>query len=159
MEKTLFTFDPRCGKLLLVMIKKRLLNDTLGSYFLFGPRGTGKTTWLEERFPDAVRISLLDSAIKRDLRAYPERLIEYIGPLVDGKTVIIDEIQRAPGLLEVIHSLMDKRQGVRFIMTGSSARKLKRNASADLLGGRALKRMCHPFIAAEMGEDFDLQEA
>ena len=57
MEKTLFTFDPRCGKLLLVMIKKRLLNDTLGSYFLFGPRGTGKTTWLEERFPDAVRIS------------------------------------------------------------------------------------------------------
>jgi len=114
------------------MIKKRLLNDTSGSYFLFGPRGTGKTTWLEERFPDAVRISLLDSAIKRDLRAYPERLIEYIGPLVDGKTVIIDEIQRAPGLLEVIHSLMDKRQGVRFIMTGSSARKLKRNASADL---------------------------
>lgn len=141
------------------MLKKRLMKDTAGSYFLFGPRGTGKTTWLEERFPDAVRISLLDSAVKRDLRAFPERLAEYIGPVVEGKTVIIDEIQRAPGLLEVVHALMDKRSGFRFIMTGSSARKLKRNASADLLGGRAVKRTCHPFLAAEMGDDFNLQDA
>ena len=141
------------------MLKRRLIKDSAGSYFLFGPRGTGKTTWLEEHFPDAVRISLLDSAVKRDLRAFPERLAEYIGPVSEGKTVIIDEIQRAPGLLEVIHALMDKRHGLRFIMTGSSARKLKRNASADLLGGRAVKRTCHPFLAAEMGDDFNLQDA
>jgi len=139
--------------------KKRLLRDTSGSYFLFGPRGTGKTTWLESQFPDAVRISLLDATVKRDLRAYPERLREYIGPLSSGKTVIVDEIQRAPGLLETIHAMMDSRSGIRFIMTGSSSRKLKRNASADLLAGRALRRMCHPFIAAELGDDFNLSDA
>ena len=59
--------------------KKRLMKDVPGSYFLFGPRGTGKTTWLDERFPNAVRISLLDSAIRRELRAFPERLKNYIG--------------------------------------------------------------------------------
>ena len=136
-----------------------MLKDVPGSYFLFGPRGTGKTTWLEERFPNALRISLLDSALRRELRAFPERLRNYIGFDAKEMTVIIDEIQRAPGLLDVIHDLMDKRHSLRFIMTGSSARKLKRNASADLLAGRAIKRLCHPFLAAEMGEDFRLDDA
>ena len=139
--------------------KKRMLKDVAGSYFLFGPRGTGKTTWLEEHFPDALRISLLDSALRRELRAFPERLGNYIGFSAKDMTIIIDEIQRAPGLLDVIHDLMDKRRNLRFIMTGSSARKLKRNASADLLAGRAIKRLCHPFLAMEMGEDFHLDEA
>ena len=139
--------------------KKRLMKDVPGSYFLFGPRGTGKTTWLDERFPNAVRISLLDSAIRRELRAFPERLKNYIGLHARDVTVVIDEIQRAPGLLDVIHELMDQRHGLRFIMTGSSARKLKRNASADLLAGRAIKRLCHPFLAVEMGADFRLEDA
>ena len=139
--------------------RSRLLKDVTGSYFLFGPRGTGKTTWLEERFPDALRISLLDSALRRELRAFPEHIKNYIG--IDSKetTVIIDEIQRAPAVLDVIHDLMDKRQNLRFIMTGSSARKLKRNASADLLAGRAIKRLCHPFLAVEMKEDFHLADS
>lgn len=139
--------------------KHRLMKDTAGSYFLFGPRGTGKTTWLEERFPTAIRISLLDSALRRELRAFPERLKNYIGFKTKDDTVIIDEIQRAPELLDVIHGLMDKHRHLRFIMTGSSARKLKRNASADLLAGRAIKRLCHPFLAVEMGDDFCLQDA
>jgi Predicted ATPase (AAA+ superfamily) len=142
-----------------MITKKRLMKDVPGSYFLFGPRGTGKTTWLDQRFPEAIRISLLDSVLRRELRAFPERLKNHIGFDAKDMTVIIDEIQRAPGVLDVIHELMDKRRNLRFIMTGSSARKLKRNASADLLGGRAIKRLCHPFIAAEMGEDFHLDEA
>ncbi|MBR3222435.1 MAG: ATP-binding protein [Kiritimatiellae bacterium] len=137
---------------------KRKLKDAEGSYFLFGPRGTGKTTWLDENLSDAIRISLLDAATKRELRSYPERLENYIGGAKD-KTVVIDEVQRAPELLSVVHRLMDEKRGLRFVMTGSSARKLKRNASADLLAGRAIKRMCHPFLASEMGEAFRLEEA
>ena len=139
--------------------RKRLLKDVPGSYFLFGPRGTGKTTWLDECFPEALRISMLDSALRRELRAFPEHIKNYIGYSSKEMTVIIDEIQRAPAVLDVIHDLMDKRHNLRFIMTGSSARKLKRNASADLLAGRAIKRLCHPFLAIEMGEDFHLDEA
>jgi predicted AAA+ superfamily ATPase len=142
-----------------MITKKRLMKDVAGSYFLFGPRGTGKTTWLDQLFPEAIRISLLDSALRRELRAFPERLKNHIGFNAKDTTVIIDEIQRAPGILDVIHDLMDKQRNLRFIMTGSSARKLKRNASADLLGGRAIKRLCHPFIAAEMGDDFRLDDA
>ncbi len=143
-----------------VMItKKRFMKDVPGSYFLFGPRGTGKTTWLDACFPDAIRISLLDAGLRRELRAFPERLKNHIGFRTHDATVIIDEIQRAPGVLDVIHELMDKRCNLRFIMTGSSARKLKRNASVDLLAGRAIKRLCHPFLALEMGEDFCLEDA
>lgn len=138
---------------------KRALHDIEGSYFLFGPRGTGKSTWLTERFPKAQIISLLDPAVRRELRAYPERLRNYIQAKPDRLTVVIDEIQRAPEVLDVVHQLMDEKVPYRFIMTGSSARKLKRNANADLLGGRAVKRMCHPFLARELGDSFDLEEA
>lgn len=138
---------------------KRLLKDVDSSYFLFGPRGTGKSTWLAEQFPHATTISLLDPAMRRELRAYPERLRNYVGIGKPNQTVVIDEIQRAPELLDVVHDLMESALDCRFILTGSSARKLKRNANADLLGGRALKRMCHPFIAREMGSDFNLEDA
>ena len=138
---------------------ERALHDIEGSYFLFGPRGTGKSTWLTERFPKAQIISLLDPAVRRELRAYPERLRNYIQAKPDRLTVVIDEIQRAPEVLDVVHQLMDEKAPYRFIMTGSSARKLKRNANADLLGGRAVKRMCHPFLARELGDSFDLDEA
>ncbi len=138
---------------------KRVLPDIDGSYFLFGPRGTGKSTWLEEHFPKAHIISLLDPATRRELRAYPERLKNYIHAKPNKRTVVIDEIQRAPEVLDVVHQLMDNENGYRFIMTGSSARKLKRNANADLLGGRAAKRMCHPFLARELGEAFCLEDA
>ncbi len=141
------------------MERKRAMKDRPGSYFLFGPRGTGKTTWLKEQFPDAVTITLLASDIRRELRTYPERLENYLSGVNEGSTVVIDEIQRAPGLLDIVHNLMDARRKIRFVMTGSSARKLRRNAGTDLLGGRAARRMCHPFIASEMGGDFKLDEA
>ena len=105
-----------------MVTKKRLMKDMAGSYFLFGPRGTGKTTWLDQLFPEAIRISLLDSALRRELRAFPERLKNHIGFNAKDTTVIIDEIQRAPGILDVIHDLMDNQRNLRFIMTGSSAR-------------------------------------
>jgi len=86
------------------------MKDVPESYFLFGPRGTGKTTWLDQRFPESIRISLLDSALRRELRAFPERLKNYIGFDAKDMTVIIDEIQCAPGVLDIIHDLMDKRR-------------------------------------------------
>lgn len=138
---------------------KRVLPDIDGSYFLFGPRGTGKSTWLEEKFPKAQIISLLDPSVRRELRAYPERLKNYVQVRPEKSTIVIDEIQRAPEVLDVVHQMMDSDAGYRFIMTGSSARKLKRNASADLLGGRAAKRMCHPFLARELGVGFCLEDA
>ncbi len=138
---------------------KRLLKDTEGSYFLFGPRGTGKSTWLEEIFPKAQTISLLDPSIRRELRAFPERLRNYVHAGLPEQTIVIDEIQRAPALLDVVHQLLESNLDCRFILTGSSARKLKRNVDADLLGGRAAKRMCHPFLAREMGRDFNLDDA
>jgi len=138
---------------------KRLLSDTSGSYFLFGPRGTGKTTWLMHQFPDALVLSLLDGVLRRELRAFPEHLESYIAQVPAGGVVVVDEIQRAPGLLDTIHGVMDSHRDLRFIMTGSSARKLKRNINADLLGGRAARRLCHPFLACEMGKAFQLDEA
>jgi len=138
---------------------KRTIAGAKGSFFLFGPRGTGKSVWLKERFPNALTLSLLNVAKRRELRANPQLLramVEGSGSVTD---IVIDEIQRLPELLDVVHALMDEKRGYRFILTGSSARKLKRNASADLLGGRAVLRYCHPFLASEMGDEFSLDRA
>lgn len=128
-----------------------------GSYFLFGPRGTGKSTWLERAHPDAIRVDLLQPESERELSARPERLTELIGKNNTG-TVVIDEIQRVPELLPLIHSIIEKNRQLRFVLTGSSARKLKRTG-ADLLGGRALVRRMHPFLAAELGDRFSMEGA
>lgn len=127
-----------------------------GSLFLFGPRGTGKSTWIESVLPEALRIDLLQPERERELAARPERLREEIGGRTG--TVVIDEIQRVPTLLPLVHSLIERRRGLRFVLTGSSARKLKRTG-ADLLGGRAALRRMHPFMAAELGERFILDRA
>ena len=105
------------------------------SFFLFGPRGTGKTTWLKEQYPEATFINLLDSATFLDLLADPSRLRKRIGDKT--KIVIVDEIQRIPELLNDIHSMIEEDKSRVFIMTGSSARKLRRGG-ANLLAGRAL---------------------
>lgn len=123
--------------------------------FLLGPRGTGKTWWTRDAFPDALRIDLLDPAELRELAARPERLVELVAGARAVDDVVIDEIQKLPELLEVVHSLIERRSGKRFILTGSSARKLRRGG-VNLLGGRAAYRTMHPFMAAELGEDFDL---
>ena len=127
------------------------------SCFLLGPRGTGKSTWLRDRLPDALYLDLLDPALHRSLDARPERLRELLAGSPGMDTVVIDEIQRVPELLTVIHAVLEDPSPPRFVLTGSSARKLRRGG-VDLLGGRAVHRTMHPFIAAELPE-FDLDRA
>ncbi len=140
-------------------MKQRFIGYSNGSFFLFGPRGTGKTVWLNSQFTDAFTINLLEADVRRALTARPESLVDIVDANADRKTFIIDEIQRVPALLDTVHDLIEKRRNLRFILTGSSARKLKRSQGTDLLGGRAVKCLCHPFIAAEMGDDFKLDDA
>ncbi len=128
------------------------------SFFLFGARGTGKSTWCGSRFPDAVRLDLLSPDILRTYAARPERLRELAMGAGPGATIVIDEVQKAAELLAVVHGLLEEKLGYRFVLTGSSSRKLKR-AGVDMLAGRALLRTMHPFMAAEIGDAFDLDSA
>jgi len=136
----------------------RILNPPKGSYFLLGPRGTGKSTWLMHHYPNAVRIDLLLGEEERRFSAYPERIRDVAAALPEGSTLILDEIQRVPRLLPEIHSLIEEKRDIQYIMTGSSSRKLRRSVS-DLLGGRALLRQMGPFIASELKESFSIEKA
>lgn len=133
----------------------RLINGSDHSFFLFGPRGTGKSTWLRLHYPDATVINLLDEKLFQsylvDIGLFAQRLTA----LPEGALVIVDEIQRLPQLLNDVHRLMEERR-LRFILSGSSARKLKTQGT-NLLAGRALYRDAHPFLPAELGDDFDLE--
>jgi uncharacterized protein len=126
------------------------------SFFLFGPRGTGKTSWVKEHFPNALYIDLLASQAYTELLARPERLEELIPKGFDD-WIIIDEVQRVPELLNEVHRLIEN-QNRRFILTGSSARKLRKKG-VNLLAGRALTYTLHPLTAIEMGLDFDPTKA
>ena len=128
------------------------------SYFLFGPRGTGKSTWLRARYSGAIWLDLLQPPAFREYSARPERLRQVIAAHPDQTTIVIDEVQKAPALLDVVHSLIEERKDLRFVLTGSSSRKLKRSG-VDLLAGRALLRSLHPFMATELGSSFDLERA
>lgn len=128
------------------------------SFFLFGPRGTGKSTWMWHRFPNALFIDLLKPDVYREMSARPERLAELIGGSPRAETIVLGEVQRVPELLNVVHSLIEQPDfRRRFILTGSSARKLRRGG-VDLLAGRAIIRTLHPFMAAEL-PDFKLESA
>lgn len=98
--------------------------DSGSSFFLFGPRGTGKTFWLRHTFPAAVYVDLLEARTATELLADPQRLSARI-PAAGTEPVIIDEIQRVPDLLDEVHRLIEAR-GLRFVLTGSSPRKLLR---------------------------------
>jgi len=136
----------------------RFLQVPQASYFLFGPRGTGKSTWLRATYEDALWIDLLAPDVHRQYNARPERLRELVAGNPDKAVVIIDEVQKAPILLDVVHELIERRAGPRFVLTGSSARKLRREG-VDLLAGRALLRFLHPFMAAELGDRFRMESA
>ena len=136
----------------------RFLRPPAGHFFLFGPRGTGKSTWLAQQFPQALRLDLLAPEVLRAYQARPERLRERIAAEHGVSTVVIDEVQKAPQLLDVVHSLVEERSDLRFVLTGSSARKL-RHGAANLLAGRLVAAQMPPFLAAELGAAFDLQRA
>jgi len=126
------------------------------SFFLFGPRGTGKTTWVKTAFSGAIYLDLLEAGIFNGLLASPQRLENFIPKDFRG-WVIIDEVQRIPELLNEVHRLIEKYK-YKFILTGSSARKLRRKGQ-NLLGGRALTFSLHPLTAIELGKDFDLSHS
>lgn len=125
------------------------------SHFLFGPRQTGKSHLVNRALPNAHVYDLLDSAVYLDLGTRPERLAEELS--ATDKLVVIDEIQRLPGLLNEVHRLIEQR-GIRFLLTGSSARTLRRGG-VNLLGGRARVRRLHPLCFRELGRHFDLARA
>jgi predicted AAA+ superfamily ATPase len=126
------------------------------SIFLFGPRGTGKSTWIGSALPAALRVDLLKESTFAELAGHADRL-ESLADAANAKTIVVDEVQKLPSLLDEIHRLIESR-GFRFVLTGSSARKLKRSG-ANLLGGRARTLTMHPFTASELGTKFDLPHA
>jgi uncharacterized protein len=126
------------------------------SIFLFGPRGTGKTSWIKEHMADALYLDLLDFSLYSSLSADPTRLEKLIPPHYDN-WIVIDEVQRVPELLNEVHRLIESKK-FRFLLTGSSARSLKRKG-VNLLAGRALKYTMHPLTVQEIGKDFNLQHA
>ena len=132
---------------------KRLFLEPKQSYFLFGPRGTGKSTMVKSAHPGALYINLLLAKTKMHYQADPDRLLEIVRAQPPGTVIIIDEIQKVPDLLSLVHVLIEEKQDWFFILTGSSARKLRREG-VDLLGGRALVKSLHPFMACELGDDF-----
>ena len=126
------------------------------SFFLFGPRGVGKTAWLHQQFPGALFFDMLDHQVYTELLAAPRRLGDRI-PEGHKDWVIVDEVQRVPELLNEVHRLIESRR-LRFVLTCSSARKL-RGRGVNLLAGRAVTRHMHPLTALELSKDFDLKRA
>ena len=126
------------------------------SYFLLGPRGTGKSSFVRHHYRDGLIFDLLEGEVFRSLMAAPERLGERI-PRDHTGWVVIDEIQKVPSLLDEVHRLIEGRN-LRFVLTGSSARKLKA-PHANLLAGRALHCQMYPLTAQELGEDFVLERS
>jgi predicted AAA+ superfamily ATPase len=133
----------------------RLLKVPDLSFFLFGPRGVGKTTWLKEVLPDASFFDLLDSSLFLELSRNPDTLEAMIGNRPKDSWVVIDEIQKIPTLLDEVHRLMETK-GWRFALCGSSARKLRRGG-VNLLGGRAITRNLDAFSFKELGDAFDME--
>ena len=127
------------------------------SFFLLGLRGVGKSTWARQTLPGALRFDLLDEALFADLLADPSLFRQMLSEAGPGQWVVVDEVQRLPSLLNEVHRLIEER-AVRFALLGSSARKLK-TAGTNLLAGRALRKAMHPLTPAELGDDFNLDDA
>jgi len=136
----------------------RFLKKPSGSFFLFGPRGTGKSLWTQHCFKEAIRLDFLQPDVFRTYSSYPERLRELVEGNRQVKIFVLDEVQKIPEILSVIHSLIEKYKDKQFVLTGSSARKIKR-AGVDLLAGRAVIYNLHPFMASELGSSFSFDRA
>lgn len=136
-----------------ILTLQEIADDSL---FLWGSRQTGKSTLLKMLFPKARMYDLLKTDVRMSFQLRPALLREECELLDEGELVIIDEVQKVPALLDEVHWLIENR-GLRFILSGSSARKLRRSG-ANLLGGRALRRTLFPLVSAEI-PDFNLQRA
>lgn len=134
---------------------RRILVPPAGSFFLFGPRGVGKSTWARKHFRTAHTINLLDESVFQSYLADPSLFAGEIRHLRPGAWVVVDEVQRLPGLLNDVHRLMEERR-LRFVLLGSSARKLK-TSGTNLLAGRAVRRVMFPLVPAELGRDFNIE--
>jgi predicted AAA+ superfamily ATPase len=130
------------------MVKKK-------SYFLFGPRQTGKSSLIRHSLQNVPVYDLLDTSVYLALSQNPGRIEQELG--AKDRIVVIDEIQRFPGLLNEVHRLIETR-GITFLLTGSSPRKLRRGG-VNLLGGRARIKYLHPLTWKELGSRFDLERA
>ena len=139
------------------MFKRNLILPRPGTetFFLWGPRQTGKSTLLRKHYPGGYWIDLLKSDEFRRYATRPELLrLELEADSDPGRQIVIDEVQKVPALLNEVHWLMENR-GLHFALCGSSARKVRRGA-ANLLGGRALRHELRGLTAGELADDFDL---
>jgi len=137
------------------MYKRRLILPNR-SFFLFGPRGTGKTTWLQQVLGGARWYDLLKGEVLLRYLRRPEAFRQEVEALDDDAWVVVDEVQKLPALLNEVHSILFSRQGrIRFALSGSSARKLKR-LDANLLAGRVINRRLLPLSSIEMGAAADV---
>lgn len=137
---------------------ERFLKAPAKSFLLLGPRGTGKSTWLTAAFPRALTIDLLEASRFLALSRDPSLLEQLVAPLSRGDWVVIDEIQRIPALLDEVHRLYEKKRGIHFALSGSSARKLRR-AGANLLAGRALQMQMFSFAWPEYRDVWRIDQA
>lgn len=139
----------------------RLPREPKSTFFLWGPRQSGKSSLLKATYPQALRIDLLKSEEFSQLASRPEslreRLLSHFGKSTARRFVIIDEFQRVPALLNEVHHLIEDH-GFVFSLCGSSARKLK-SGHANLLGGRAVRYGLSGLTSHELGKDFDLERA
>ena len=139
---------------------QRLLNPPLSnSFFLFGPRGSGKSTLLSKLFSgkNAMWVDLLMPELELEYSQRPSLLLErWNATTPKPEWIVIDEVQKVPSLLDVVHTGIEKHN-IKFALTGSSARKLKRGAS-NLLAGRAFVLNLHPLTSIELSSDFELND-
>jgi predicted AAA+ superfamily ATPase len=137
---------------------QRRLRPPDRSFFLLGPRGTGKTTWLRARFPGARWFNLLEEREWSRLMRQPGLFRREVDALPSGTWAVVDEVQRLPALLNEVHDVLSlDAKRVRFALTGSSARKLKAK-DVNLLAGRAASRRFFPLVASEVNADVDVDD-
>ena len=134
----------------------RILKPPVSSFFLLGPRGVGKRTWARNHFKDAHRIDLLNEQLYQEYLSVPSNFAAELAAREDNSWVIVDEIQRLPNLLNEIHRFIEEKN-LKFVILGSSARKLKQYGT-NLLAGRAVRKTLFPLLPQELGGDYNLQK-
>ena len=140
----------------MTLMYARSLKPKKHSFFLLGPRGTGKSTWLNHHLKKAKMINLLDESLYQSYLEDISLFYEALKLLKPHSWVVVDEIQRMPNLLNEVHRLIEERK-LKFALTGSSARKL-RKSGVNLLAGRAHRHFMYPFTPKELGHDFNLNQ-